>query len=256
MSEQQEGSASRWQQPVWGPITLAEAGVFVLAIAILCLGVVLAWTADVPLDLRSESEDQNLDARREIGGGLVAGAVLAIVVLIFEELREIGRESRAVVRDRKASIEAFRRELDLELISLVVLDGRLARANWSTTYLYMKIQIAQNGNHPNRRLPPLAKKIPLMEAMNRAGIVANLLDQKQLASRIVKARAKSYSVTTDPPPGKDPLAYWQEFLREEDALWLSLFDEMQAYQRARYPELGEVEPLDSEEVLRGLQDPT
>lgn len=93
---------------------------------IVVAGVVIALYADRP----SDDALDYADAWREIGGALVAGGVVAGVVLWFEELREDERVGREVQRDNRAETKAWRRELDIQLIRLVNNELEFARRPW------------------------------------------------------------------------------------------------------------------------------
>lgn len=67
------------------------------------------------------------DAARELGGALVSGGLIAGMVLWFEERREDERVDREHKRDDRAAVRAWRREIDIRLVSLALtelVDGR------------------------------------------------------------------------------------------------------------------------------------
>lgn len=86
-------------------------GLFYGSIALLALlGLGLAVVADSPW---FDSTDPYVDAAREVGGALVAGAVVALAVVWFEERREDQRIEREERRDDHAARLAWQRESTL-----------------------------------------------------------------------------------------------------------------------------------------------
>lgn len=93
---------------------------------LIAAGLAISLIADRP----SSSELRYADAWREIGGAIVSGAIVAGLVLWFEERREDQRVDREERRDDEAAKLAWRREIDIRLISIVFaeLDGQ--RSQW------------------------------------------------------------------------------------------------------------------------------
>lgn len=91
------------------------------------VGVVMAFGAEHP---RFEGRDY-ADAWRETGGAIVAGAVIAAIVVLFEDKRDAERARRDEELASDAAQMAWRAPADREL--LVQFGSRLSRARKTTT---------------------------------------------------------------------------------------------------------------------------
>ena len=89
-------------------------------------GLALAVYAGRP----AEKELDYADAGREIGGALVAGGLVAGLVVWFEETRENERILRDETRDELAAERAWRRDVDLRLFRLVFDEVDDQRFDW------------------------------------------------------------------------------------------------------------------------------
>ncbi len=89
-------------------------------------GLAISLIADRP----SNNELDYADAWREIGGAIVSGGLVAGLILWFEERREEERFAREDRRDNEAAGKAWRRELDIRLISIVLAELGGARDRW------------------------------------------------------------------------------------------------------------------------------
>ncbi|MEM9405873.1 MAG: hypothetical protein AAGA81_07545 [Acidobacteriota bacterium] len=114
----------------------------VLAIGVAILGLGVAFIADGPW-FEKPHDDFN-DAWREIGGATFAGALIAILVLVFEERREEERvereearetrlEAAAELRAQQAAVAAWRREIDIQLVRTVRGEMDRTRGKWRKT---------------------------------------------------------------------------------------------------------------------------
>ncbi len=79
-------------------------------------GLVIAVFFDSPVF--GEDTDY-VDAFREVGGAIVSGALVAGLVLWFEEKRETERVQREEKRDDQAAEKAWKREIDIRLVTVV-----------------------------------------------------------------------------------------------------------------------------------------
>lgn len=101
----------------YGGVRSVRWGWFYGAIALLALlGLGLAVAADSPV---FDATDPYVDAAREVGGALVAGAVVALAVVWFEERREDERIEREERRDDQAARRAWQREVDVRLVTIM-----------------------------------------------------------------------------------------------------------------------------------------
>ncbi len=75
--------------------------------------------AGLVLALWADDGASNSDAWREVGGAVVSGAVLAGLVVWFEDRREDQREMIASDRADVAAAEAWQREIDIRLVTLI-----------------------------------------------------------------------------------------------------------------------------------------
>lgn len=92
---------------------------------ILLVGVMGAAGA-VWADLTDDSGGYR-DAVREIGGAVVSGALLAMLVVWFEQRRDNERIQREERRDELAAAQAWRREFDIDLFRGVLHDLQRTR---------------------------------------------------------------------------------------------------------------------------------
>ena len=90
-------------------------------------GLALALWVDRP---GVEPDDGYMDAWRQVGGAIVAGSVLAAVVVWFEDRRDDQRAEREEVRADEATRKAWRREIDVRLQSVVRTDLDQGRREW------------------------------------------------------------------------------------------------------------------------------
>lgn len=102
-------------------------------IIVLVVGLALAIGADSDRGVFAEEDgrlSEYLDAIREIGGALVAGAAVAVPVLWFELRREQERVTREETRDTQMAVAAWTRDLQLRLFEAVHTDLRAERELW------------------------------------------------------------------------------------------------------------------------------
>lgn len=110
-----------------------------VALAIAAAGLTMAILADAPW-FEVPSGDSNFnDAWREIGGAMFAGALIASIVVWFEQRREEDRIDREEARERRlqqlddhradlAAVRAWRRDIDIQLVR--ILDGEFQRVRY------------------------------------------------------------------------------------------------------------------------------
>lgn len=118
---------------------------FYTAVAALALaGIATAMAADSPL---FGKDTPYVDAVREVGGALVAGAVVAMAVVWFEERREDDRIEREERRDDAAAMRAWQREVDVRLITIMrseISTGRPRRVRQAEREHRMRVNGAQS----------------------------------------------------------------------------------------------------------------
>lgn len=85
--------------------------ILALSVVGVALAILAAW--------RGGNSPGIWDAPREIGGAMVAGAVISGVVVWFEERREEDRVDRETKREKRAELEAWQREADASLEVIV-----------------------------------------------------------------------------------------------------------------------------------------
>ncbi len=84
-----------------------------LVLILLLVGVMVALVSDL-----RDATPGFKDATREIGGAIVSGALVAYLVVWFEQRREDQRVEREEHRDDEAARRAWVREIDVRLISV------------------------------------------------------------------------------------------------------------------------------------------
>lgn len=106
---------------------ISRFGVYIAVVGLVGFG--LAIWADA-----TDVDGGYRDAAREMGGAIVSGAVLAGLVVWFEDRREDQREETAEQRADTAAAEAWKREVDIRLLTVVRTDLMLARLWWRYEY--------------------------------------------------------------------------------------------------------------------------
>lgn len=94
------------------------------------LGILLVAALGLTLAVWADEADGDRDAWREVGGAVVSGAVLAALVVWFEDRREDEREQLAERRSDAAAQAAWRREIDIRLVGVVRTDLSAGRTAW------------------------------------------------------------------------------------------------------------------------------
>jgi len=89
--------------------------------------IALVGAIGLAIALQADQGAGNRDAWRELGGAVLSGAVLAGLVVWFEQKREERREKRNVQREDEAAQRAWRREIDIRFVGTVRTDLALGR---------------------------------------------------------------------------------------------------------------------------------
>ena len=225
--------AKRWRDTEWSTVLFWVFGALVGVGG----GLLAIW---------ADSSDGNQDAWREIGGALLAGAVLALSVTAYQELLENRRHENDRKLAKQAAIDSKRRELDFEMITLILLDAAVERdyANRDFLRSMQKQAVQQSGRRQNFGARPVTQPFnrepdKLQDHLRRAATIAELLGEGQIrqASRSYASFTSSIRKIPSPSDPEEAIDLWRDKRMEETDLWVSLWDVADDYHARHYPTL-------------------
>lgn len=214
----------------------------VLVIAIAVAGTVVALVAAT----QAGEPTTRWDAWREIGGALVSGAVLAGVVVWYEERVDRRRAKREEDRDEAAAVAAWTRDIDLQMLKIV----RHSLAVERRKFLLKVSNHQKNLEGILETTPQTSTSVgpphgigqemaQITELTNEAIALARMQAQPALrkllqawlhvAIQIPLAKVKGHEEISD------RLEHLKPLVTQENALWGGLEKAFRAHQEDRYP---------------------
>ena len=203
----------------------------VLAVAIAVAGLWLAFAAD--------ASDGDVEARREIGGALISGAVLAFLVTGYQELLDRAREKTQDHRDEENALRAVRRELDLRLFTLVAGDILNSR-DWAASYATARASAVER-NVVLRNVVDYGMRTSCLDALKRGQALAGMLDVEyfdllgdyRVFLQELPLSSKPAHLQKEPKEERE--AFWRAQVQRDNELWGAILKKSIAYQREHYP---------------------
>lgn len=235
-------------------------GFGLLIVVIGLMGIGLALFADRP---SIGDSDGYWGALREIGGAVVAGAILAGLVVWFEDRREgerIEREEereqnrfeREQAREDQAAKSAWQREIDIKLVALVTVDlaeardDRIAGYERGTRSRSLNEVVSRMHESPRSgksfadafseldSLLRFRRDVGLSSAWHSWNKAHQLLATVAPPRRERQKATSAFSMPTDSPPSRDPNAHAAALERETKA-WDRLLNSIEAHIELNYP---------------------
>lgn len=234
---------------------------FGLVIALVALaGLLLALFADRP---SISPDDGYWDAIREVGAAIVSGAILAGLVVWFEDRREEERVDRENARDDvrfereeqredEAARRAWRREIDVRLVAVVRTDLDVGRRSVledlaeHTRPRHISTVVETLSRPPRGRTFGEARSetAALLEFLRDGRLLAawrewNLAFDEHdevPAPQVERNRSDSHGLggVGEIAPSRDPVIHAQT-AEDEAALWQRFLDALEIYVSENYP---------------------